>query len=243
MRRTCSLVLSAVLLAAVSLGAQPFWQKKKYTSWSKDEAKKILEDSPWSVSYAFNAMSLDTVQTRSPESRAGEVRPTIRYNVQLHSALPIRQAMVRQEQISLKYDQLPPEKKQLFDQDSAKFLGATFTDVIRVHVTYGGAPQTLDRDLTTYWQTRNPAELQNNVFLIAAGGQRVSPLRLVIGKGEDRSFDLLFPRRVDGKGLLDSPDASLSLEFPHPQISPIQAGRVLVEFKASKMLVDGQPAY
>ena len=239
-----ALFVAAILLVAGSLCAQPFWQKKKYTSWSKDEAKKMLEDSPWSGSYAFNAMALEILQQSRADSRARETQPWIRYNVQFHSALPIRQAMVRQEQIALKYDQLPPDKKQIFDQDSAKFLGATFADVVRVHVVYSSNIPDIDRDLANYWQTKNPTELQSYIYLITTGGQRVPPLRFAVAKGADRSFDLIFPRRVvDGKPILDSPDGTLSLEFPHPQISQIPAGRVLVEFKASKMLVDGQLAY
>lgn len=243
MRKTCSLVLPVILLTGATLCAQPFWQKKKYSNWSKDEVKKMLEDSPWSGSYAFNAMALEILQQSNPDSRARESRPWIRYNVQFHSALPIRQAMVRQEQIALKYDQLSAEKQQIFDQDSAKFLNATFADVVRVHVQYSSNIPDLDRELARHWQTNSPTELQKDIYLVTSNGQRVSPLRFAVAKGGERSFDLVFPRRVDGKPLLDPSDGTLSLEFPHPRIGQMQGGRVLVEFKASKMMVDGQPAY
>ena len=73
--------------------------------------------------------------------------------------------------------------------------------------------------------------------------ERVSPLRFSPAKGAGRGFDLLFPRRVVGKAVLDPPDGTLRVEFPHPRIAQVQEGRVLVEFKGSKLLVDGQPSY
>jgi len=237
------LFLPVVLLTGVTLCAQPFWQKKKYTSWSKEEAKKMLEDSPWSGSYAFNAMAMEILQQSTADSRARESRPFIRYNVQLHSAPPIRQAMVRLEQIALKYGQLPPEKKQVFDQDSGKFLGATFNDVVRVHVEYTTNVPALDRDLANYWQNGNPTELQSYIYLITPNGKRLPPLRFTVAKGAERSFDLIFPRKLEGQPILDPPDGALSLEFPHPRIGQMQDGRVLVEFKGSKMMVDGKPVY
>lgn len=243
MRTTCSLLLPVILLAGATLCAQPFWQKKKYSSWSKDEVQKILQDSPWAVGYAFNAIMLDTLQRGGADSRSGESAPSIRYTVQLHSALPIRQALVRKEQLALKYDQLPPDKKQIFDQDAAKYLDAAYPDTILVHVNYLTTLPSLDRDLALYWQNKNPAELQSYMYLITPGGQRLSPLRLTVAKGGERSLDMVFPRKVDGKPVLDSPDGTLRLEFPHPRIGQIPDGRVLVEFKGSKMLVDGQPAY
>jgi hypothetical protein len=241
-RKNC-LLACVVLLTAAALSAQPFWVKKKYTAWSKGDVKNMLENSPWTGSYAFNAMVLETLQTSTPDSRARESQPWIRYDVQIHSALPIRQALVRQEQLALKYDQLPPEKRELFDQDSAKYLGAAFPETVLIHVRYSTNVQGLDRDLALHWQTRNPAELLTNVFLITPGGKRVSPSRLTVAKGGERSFDLVFPRNVDGTPLLDPPTGSLRLEFPHPRIGQVPDGRVLVEFKGSKMMLDGQPVY
>ena len=242
MRRRSSFSFLLLILFSVTLCAQPFWQKKPYSKWSKSECSKMLEDSPWAVSYAFNAMAMETLQAGQPDGRGRESSPQVRYTVQLRSALPLRQTEVRLEQLSLNYDSLPGEKKQVFDQDAAKFL-VRVQDFVQFQVNFTSNVQDYARDLARHWQARNPSEMQNLIFLNTPGGGRISPLRFAPLKGAGDGFILAFPRQAEGKPLLETQDQSLTLEFPHPRIGRIQEGRVVVEFKASKMTVDGQILY
>jgi hypothetical protein len=66
--------------------SQKAWEKKRYDQWSPSEVFTILMDSPWA-------------QVRDEKFESTEYSSVIR----LRSALPIRQALVRQKQIFLNY--------------------------------------------------------------------------------------------------------------------------------------------
>jgi hypothetical protein len=232
----------AVVLLAVALDAQPFWEKKPFAEWSKGDCERLLRDSPWASSYAFSRMAMAPIQQdRAPgDDRARENTSEVRYNVQLRSALPVRQAMVRLTQLSSAYQKLAPEQKKVTDQDAEKLLAETFADVILVHVEYYTNIQGYEQTLNRQWQSRSVADLANNTFLIGARGGRISPAKFRPGAGE---FDLTFPRLVDGEPLLNARDKSLKVEFPHPAVGDVPGGRVVVEFRVNRMTVGGQVLY
>ena len=66
----------------------------------------------------------------SPNNRGyrGEMGtdPTISYNLQFRSALPIREAQVRTAQLNSKYDKMSAEQKAAFDANSANFWRSRF---------------------------------------------------------------------------------------------------------------------
>ena len=63
MRKICGLV--CVLLTGSFLLAGKFWNDKPYTDWSKDEASKILSDSPWVELQKISPTGLGVDERRS----------------------------------------------------------------------------------------------------------------------------------------------------------------------------------
>ena len=133
MRKILYFALSAIFLAAGSaaFGAD-FWENKQYDKWSQKECNKLLTDSPWVEDFTLIA---EGIQQSTSASDDGQ-QFSIKYQIQFRSALPVRQALVRQMQIAQKYDTLGPEQKQQFDQSAKSFLSADFSDAVIVYVTY-----------------------------------------------------------------------------------------------------------
>lgn len=234
----------ALACLAVSQGGE-FWQKKEYQQWSERDCRKLLEDSPWAQSYTLSQTLIEPLQTTSTEGageRAREARPQITYQAQFRSALPIRQALVRLEQIRVKYDQLQPEQKKVADQRAKDFLAAPFPDTVVLYVTYSSNVQTDDRELSRYWRTQTTETLKNFVFLIAAG-EKIPLLRYTATQGAGREFQLIFPREYKGRQLVGPNDKSLQLEFPHPGIRGQTGSLVLIPFKLEKMMIQGAVVY
>jgi len=91
-------------MANISYGQQ-VWEKKPYEQWTAQEVMGILLDSPWAQ-----------LRTEPNESRD---HPSI---VRLRSALPIRQALVRQKQITLNYQKFTAADKARFNSEVKEVL-------------------------------------------------------------------------------------------------------------------------
>src|SRR5215471_17994676 len=81
--------------------SKDFWQTKDYRQWNEKECKKLLEDSPWAQDYTFTRTLIEPLQ-RATGERAGESKPQMSYLAQFRSALPVRQALIRLQQINNK---------------------------------------------------------------------------------------------------------------------------------------------
>lgn len=242
-KKTISLLLPISFLTGVAAGqGGEFWHKKDYRQWSEKECAKLLEDSPWAKSYTLSRVFIDQVQ-QSTGDRAREQTPFIRYDVQLRSAMPIRQALVRRMQIAQKYDTLPSDQREQFDKQAEAFLSASFPDTVVLYVTYSSNVLTYVRELARHWQTHTTERLRNFVFLIGSKGDKAPLLRYTPVGGESGQFQLIFPRIYEGRPILTAQDKSLKLEFPHPAIGELGDARILIEFKVDKMVAHGEVIY
>lgn len=253
--------LVAVALTIASFAQGP-WVKKDWKQWSKDDCKKVLEDSPWAQRWSQSTSKMANFATPrgGTQGVGSESEVGVYYVVQFRSARPIREAVVRQLLIANQYDLMDPEKKDVLRKQTEGFLNRTYDDVIVVHVTYGSNVQEYDRDLAAFWQTHySEGTVPQEAFLDAPRGQKVAPIRLISPKGGAQEFELIFPRVVEGKPLLEPGDKAIAVEFLSPSLgggtSSIPAGnvtssvrgvdsaRVFAEFKVDKMMLNGQLIY
>ena len=68
-------------------------------------------------------------------------------------------------------------------------------------------------------------------------------MRLVSPKGGAQEFELIFPRVVEGKPLLEPGDKTIGVEFVSPGVGAVQSARVFMEFKVDKMALNGELIY
>jgi hypothetical protein len=230
------LVFSLPILFLVCIPAFPedkFWEKKDYRQWSRQECQKLLKDSPWAKTFTIREVGYG-------------------YDIQFRSALPIRQAIVRQMQIAENYESLSPERRSEFNKRAEGVLSPDlFADAIIVHVRFNPlyGNNYWQRD---YWQTRTTDLLKNDVFLIPSTSGKIPLLQYKVSQAagvlpEAVEFQFIFPRQYKGRSLLSTQDEFLRLEFHHPVKSPdsglTATDRVLIEFKTNEMRINGEVMY
>jgi len=263
-QRTAAWLLGALLLASAAAGAAEFWDKKKFTQWSKKDVEKMLSNSPWTEDFEDTDVNIDPLQSPALSSgpplnetgtgapptddtdvglRARQAVARLIYNFQIRSALPVRQALVRRAQLQQDYERMPAEQRQVFDQQAAQFLGEDFSDRVVIFVSFDSNIDFDERECARFWGKQSAETLKNSVYLIGARGRKAELREFMLADNSGQRFQFTFPRTVEGELVAGPEDKSLQLEFIHPGIRGKAERRVLVEFKLKKMLVDGQLEY
>lgn len=235
-----SLVLIFLACAFAGPGGE-FWERKKYRQWSQKECAKLLENSPWAKPYQLTAVGIMNNSDRQGASDLSQ--PYVNYYAQFRSALPVREAIVRQNQIAMKYDSLTPQEQQAFDKTSEAFLSGFPPDTVVVAITYSTNNRIWDMNLARYWQAQTVDVFKNSVYLYGSKGEKAAAVQYLAGQGEQRSFEFTFPRVLNGKPILDPKDKSLNLEFTYPVFQGVGDGKIFMEFKVEKMIFEGEIAY
>jgi hypothetical protein len=233
MRKNICFAVIILFLAAstIAVGAD-FWEKKEYTKWSKKECAKMLTNSPWAKDHTLIDQGMQRSTRESDDGRQFYVK----YQVQFATALPIRQAQVRQNMIAQNYDDLNNEQKQQMDQSAEAYLAKQFPDAIILVVSYETNSRTRSMDLIRHWQSQTTELLKNNVFLRNSRGDRVD-LAAFQPYANEPGFQFVFPRQTaEGKPLVEAEDKNLMLEFAYPKAGPIGEGDAFMEFKPKKMV-------
>ena len=234
------LLLTLIFATIPTAIGKDFWEKEEYKEWSEKDCRKMLTDSPWSEKYEDTAIDVN----RADATAGDGAPPYVRYQVQLYSALPIRQAIVRQSMIANKYDELSPEQQQSLDEQTDAILNANYDDFVVVYVTYeSNLPRGDVTQLVNHWQTQNTDRLKFSVFLNGSKGERVPLSQYVVSQGGQQSFQFVFPRKVEGREVLGPDDKALILEFQHPAAGRVSGGKAFVEFKTKKMMYNDKLEY
>lgn len=128
MKRHFVLLAFITLLCGPAFGQGPL--EKPFNQWSKGEASKILNDSPWVKTREIRVavkqgkrhvagMTASSVEEqRANKAELGGANAPIDFKVtlRLRSALPVRQALVRLRQIEAGYDNMSASDRKAFDE-------------------------------------------------------------------------------------------------------------------------------
>lgn len=240
-----ALVLVVAFSFAIPADAQ-FWSKKSYDRWSKIECRDMLSQSPWAQQFKIATVVIEAIGASlmggDPTAEGREAAPHVTYTAKLMSARPIREAMIRQQQLDPKYAKFSTEEKRKFDENSGKFLDMQFPDTVVVQLSYSTI-RAWQLPLSRFWKSQSQDELRQNFNIIGDAG-RYSPLQVIVSQGQEFEFQLIFPRVVEGKPLVSASSKALALEFGHPGIDGVLPGqRVYIDFPIKKMLVEGAPVF
>lgn len=134
MRRLLTITLGVWLIAGAALSAADFWEEQPFTEWSDKDVEKMLRDSPWAqqVRIAIGSLSEDALPTAAqPSGPPEECGGTQFGGIQRHrlsvvwtSALPVKQALVRQA-VGLGAP-VPAESQQVLDQPEPLYAVTIF---------------------------------------------------------------------------------------------------------------------
>jgi hypothetical protein len=252
MRRRYAMALLMILgMAALTYGADDFWVKKDWKTWSKAECKKMLEESPWAKRIVVDnnsiASSLPLATGHLGDNPGfGMTSPgagDITYFVQLLSAEPVREAFIRQEQIEQKFDKMSGAEKSAFDASVEKQLSFIKGDMIAIRIVFEASKPALGDAVKEYWQNLPPGTDPARTYLVTEKGIKIPPFTFSFMQGSETTIELTFPRSVRTETVI-APDAkSVKLQFPNPAIGEFPERTVTVEYSLDKMAWNGKLAY
>jgi hypothetical protein len=221
-RRYAAGVLAIFFVAVLCVRAGDVWTDKDWKEWSKQDVNVLLHDSPWCKRWAKGQATTSaappSVSGAGQEGAAGENRPELDYYIQVRSALPVREAIIRDFQIQNDYDSMPDAQKKSFDAQAAQFLNRSYNDVINVHVLYSSNIQAFELQMADHWQSISPDNAMENIFLITERGNRIKPTHFTSKKGGAYEFDLAFPRMIGGEPTIHDNDKTFSIQFQNPAV-------------------------
>lgn len=240
-RKTAAAFAVACLLA-LSAAAQDK-KDKSWTEWSKKDADKMLNDSPWGQTQEVTDTSeMFYSPTQTPTTRQTEISGQrsvegatnqatgVKYRIRFFSARPIRQALVRSMMLNMKStpDAATTERMKNFAELQSN-------EKIIVAVTFDATDQRSGNAVMQGFNSSTTGVLKNATYLERSDGKRVF-LEEYVPPGRDGfGARFIFPRVMDGKPFL-APDTS-EVRFTS------SLGALNMRFKIAKMIYDGALEY
>lgn len=243
--KSLSMVFVLMFMGALAITAG---QKadKKWTQWSKKDAQKLLDDSPWAKiqtdSDTSQMMYSPTsgpgtgpgAEQRGINSERGAIGATnqtinITFHVRFFSARPVRQALARMVQLANP------------SVDVAKlqsFADLKSTDSIIVTVTYESNDQRYGNSVMQAFNSAITSTLRNNTYLQRSDGKQLF-LEEYVPPGKDGfGARFIFPREVDGKPFIDATSTEVRFFSQFPR-----GGKIDRRFKVADMMYQGELEY
>lgn len=210
-----TLLAILIFVLASTATAQKKLPKKPYTEWSLQEAMTLLQNSPWVEA------SVQFAQSRTRYSP--DLPPGTEFDVglRLYSALPIRQAIVRQMQLTIPYVKLTAAQQASFDAEvdgllkcpqCAEYYIVTITSTSQYRFAFAtrGDPHIVDTVEIVKGLPQD--ELLRRIYLSNDQGERRNASRVLFTPRHEMLF--LF-RRFDehGSTLITSANKKFFIEF------------------------------
>jgi hypothetical protein len=177
---------------------EPPWVAKDWTKWSQGDCDKILKDSPWGQSseYSINV--------------GGQLGPDYhnsKSNFQFRSALPIRQALIREMQIQAKYDKMTAQQRGSFDQQNGQLLSQDYSGAIVLYYSESAWEDQM------FLPGRGSVGPPRECALVAPDGSAVMPDKVNILKKTDidLEYEVDYPRLLNGKPLYSASDKKIGI--------------------------------
>ncbi len=228
-----------ILLLTFSLAVSSTVAQKKlkpWKEWSKTEAEKVLNDSPWAHPQVdmeladpnrLNRSRVVGIGNEDVRTRLNEER--VSYYIRIYSARPIRQAFIRLLQL-----QQPNIDPQTVERMNA-FAEKQPEDSIVIAVNVDGPDTKPIEKVMQVLRTETTGTLRSVSYLERSDGKRVY-LTEYIRPGKDGvGARFVFPRKLDGQPFLTS--TSASIRFISELGGSIKFDMI---FKVKEMIVDGE---
>jgi hypothetical protein len=239
--------------ASVSVRAQADLPAKPFRQWSKDEVNKILTDSPWAKTQATRIQRRGQVksiagQTESETlSRKGELSSAedpldYRFTLRLHSALPVRQALARREQLKWNYDQRSEAERKAFDREVREVLldCAVCADHFVLSVGFSSNNSSGNDMIYQWFGAATLPAIKGYIYISNERGERRELVAFIPPKAAGDDVFFIFPR-LDEKGrpLLTATDKKLLFRMSDSNARSITN----FNFDIFKLIADGKVGF
>lgn len=253
MKKLIFSALIVALLLSVSTA-----QNKPWSEWTKVEAEKILNDSPWGqtqtdtdtseMMYSPTSQSGGSSSTRTGvlgtqtdrqsvnnnrvAQGANNQAISVNYHVRLLSAKPVRHAFMRVIEITQK----EPDKELLNGLRS--FVDRDFGEFIVVAVTFDSTDGRFSGPALQAFASGTIGTLKNKTYLERKDGKRVFLMQYHPPISDGLGAKFIFPRIVDEKKFVNAETGSF--RFFSEITNQIKLN---VTFKTSDLMYNGQLEY
>jgi hypothetical protein len=254
MNRTAISFLTALALSFGLLTVSAQEKSKAWGEWSKKDAEKILNDSPWGqtqtdtdTSQMFYSPTSDSRlpgvrATSTSDSRVAEGATNqavdVKFHVRFFSARPIRQALVRLMELQRKP---PPE----VEAKLTGFAELQSKDSIIVTVVCESNDQRFLGPVMQAFNSAATGTLKNNVYLERNDGKRLF-LEEYVPPGKDGfGARFIFLREMDGQPFITADTAGVRFfaQFPGAKSADPNGLKIDRRFKIADMTYKGQLEY
>jgi len=254
LNRSIFLLFICLCFLTSAVLAQKTWEKP-FQKWNKDDAIKVLGSSPWAQTYQSNersssaaAQQISREQSQGANSGGSNPRSIARnfgpppVVIRLHSALPIRQALVRLQQINAGYDKMDEKQKADFDAGTKGFLACAICQnyyVVTITQFTDSSGQSIEEGI---FQRMALKDLKGNVWLVNEKGEQRELIQFTPPKIRGDSAVFFFSKKDDKGNLFLTPESKdFKLVFKNEFLSVSNPYASLVprnfEFKVSKMMM------
>jgi hypothetical protein len=200
--------LAAVLSPCIAVAATSWANLEPFGKRSLDRAVKVLNDSPWARQETFTRVIRGVGSGISGEK---EIYNT--FYLRFLSALPVREAYARVQQIQHGYDKMSPEEKAQFEAAQSPNLDLDMSKWIVVSVSFRSNDPNEESSVRRFFQSETMETLKSKVFLSTPSCPQVELSAYFPQREESVGAKFVFPREIDGLPLITRECPKVTLEL------------------------------
>ncbi len=205
--------------------------KKEFTQWSVDEAVSVLNKSPWA-----RQMTFTRVVGGIGSGVFGEKEIYSTFFVRFLSARPIREALVRLQQIQQGYDRMDTAGRSEFDNMTVRLLDPDLGRWIVLTVNFRSNDPDTERSVKQFFQSQSFETIKNRVHLSTLRFPQLELSAYYPPQGDAIGAKFVFPRDVDSVPVLSDEDKTVTF-----QLDPVGIDSdLIVDFPLAAMKISGE---
>lgn len=205
--------------------------RKPFEEWTLEESVQLLNDSPWARQATFTQ-----VIGGVGSGLRGEKEILNTFYVRILSALPVRQALARVEQINHGYDEMSPADRRRLRQLLEPGLQTRMRRWIVLAVNFRSNDTERQNQINRFFATETVDTLRNRAFLSTDQFSRI-PLRAYSPpRGDGVGARFVFPRYIGDREVIRDARGTLLFQLELPEFeSPLTVG-----FPVAEMAINGE---
>lgn len=233
--------VSLLLACVLASGASGQKNIKSWVEWSKKDAQKILNDSPWgkmqvdtdTAEMFYSPTSRAAVtDSRRVEQGANNQAVSLKFYIRFLSAKPIRQAFAR----LIELQQASPDPQ--LSERLRGFTNSESNEWIFIAVSFESNDRRVSGPVMQAFNAANTGVLKNKTYLERKDGKRLFLHEYLAPTADGMGAKFSFPRLVDGQPFITA--ASDEVRFYSEFSDKLKLN---MRFKVAHMMYDGRLEY
>lgn len=201
-------LLFVILSPLVAFSAASWASLEPFSSWSLDQAVKVLNDSPWARRETFTRVIHGVGSGISGEK---EIYNT--FYVRFLSARPVREAYARVQQIQHGYDGMAPHDRRKFEALQSSNLDMDVSRWIVLSVSFRSNDPNEESAIRRFFQSETVETLKTKAFLSTPSCPQVELEAYFPHREESVGAKFIFPRDINGTPVIGRDCPSVTLEL------------------------------